>query len=217
MHRYVQGMSEIKASAELEQRIIADVLQGNRKSRRSESQRRRLFRTALTVVGLTLVLFAASLLTIFNHTTEPEQTGTRMLWSERFSVKVFAADGQHPQVEPNVEFPFGDYRVTNSRAPGHALIISAEGAEEIKIQASTGGLLLWNPPDYKVYNQGQELTIKPGEPIYWSPLSGQDGSYGETARLTLTANDDGQAVGSAYIEISMDQMGVYQGRLVEAK
>lgn len=81
-------------------------------------------------------------------------------------------NNQSLEVKPDVMFPTAEYRVTDSSAPGLPMLITAEGADVIKIQATSGNLLLWTPPDYKVHNKGLELKIKSGDQIYWSPMDG---------------------------------------------
>lgn len=104
--------------------------------------------------------------------------------------------------------------MTNSSAPGFKLQVAAEGSDEIQVKVTAGSLLLWSPPDYHVYNQGQELTIASGDTLYWSPVSESDKRTSE-CRIILTAFQNSRQAGRAVVEISADESFVYTGKLTE--
>lgn len=127
------------------------------------------------------------------------------------------------EVKIEVNFPIKEYRVTDSRVPGFPMEITAEGADEIRVSVREGSLLLWNPPDYTVNNKGQELEVKSGDQIYWSPLqigwdapsdSDRDDNP-EGSTITLMAYHNNKQVGTAIVEINADESGVYTGQLIE--
>lgn len=62
-----------------------------------------------------------------------------------FFLFILRHDNQSLEVKPDVMFPTAEYRVTDSSAPGLPMLITAEGANVIKIQVTSGNLLLWNP------------------------------------------------------------------------
>jgi len=130
-------------------------------------------------------------------------------------LKRFSGKRERPlEVKPDIRFPFGDYRMTNSSAPGFKLQVAAEGSDEIQVKVTAGSLLLWSPPDYHVYNQGQELTIASGDTLYWSPVSESDKRTSE-CRIILTAFQNSRQAGRAVVEISADESFVYTGKLTE--
>lgn len=103
--------------------------------------------------------------------------------------------------------------MTNSRAPGFPMLITATGSDEIRVRVTEGSLLKWNPPDYHVYSKGQKLAIETGDTIYWSPLEYRS----EDCQITLIAYKNNQEVGTATIEVGSDEAGVYTGKLLERK
>lgn len=127
------------------------------------------------------------------------------------------------EVKIEVNFPIKEYRGTDSRVPGFPLHITAEGADEIRVSVREGSLLLWNPPDYSVNNKGQEIEIKSGDQIYWSPLQirwsaesdNNKDDYPDGSRITLIAYHNNKQAGTAIVEINADDSGVYTGKLIE--
>ncbi|MEK4474198.1 hypothetical protein NSQ91_13370 [Paenibacillus sp. FSL R7-0048] len=128
-------------------------------------------------------------------------------------------NNQSLEVKPDVMFPTTEYRVTDSSAPGLHILITAEGADVIKIQATSGNLLLWNPPDYKVHNKGLELKIKSGDQIYWSPMDGENKQIDEPqdTKITVIAYHNDKQIGTSNVEIHKNDLGVYTGEIPEVK
>lgn len=127
------------------------------------------------------------------------------------------------KVKLEVEFPIKEYRMTDSRVPGLPMLITAKGANEIRVSIEEGSLLLWNPPDYSVNNKGQELEIKSGDQIYWSPLelrwsensNSNKEDFPDKSQITLIAYHNNKQVGSAIVEINADESYVYTGQWIE--
>ncbi|WP_379138425.1 hypothetical protein [Paenibacillus sp. sgz500958] len=226
MNRYQKGMEEIVVSEELEQCILGKVL-SLKELRSNEEQktawnrkRRRLYRTNpfRILTGSLVVILLVSVLVYISDRPGAHPEGPLQNILQPFVLSVYAADGQPFELQPDVTFLFGDYRLTNSRAPGFGLRADAEGSDEIKIRVSEGSLLQWAPPDYRVNNIGTEMTLKSGDTFYWSPSSGVDmGDIAAKARVTLTAYTKGRETGRAILEISADESGVYNGRLLNNK
>ncbi|OMC74905.1 hypothetical protein BK121_02450 [Paenibacillus odorifer] len=128
-------------------------------------------------------------------------------------------NNQSLEVKPDIMFPTTEYRVTDSSAPGLPILITAEGADVIKIQATSGNLLLWNPPDYKVHNKGLELKIKSGDQIYWSPMDGENKQRDEPqdTKITVMAYHNNKQIGTSIVEIHKNDLGVYTGEIPEVK
>jgi hypothetical protein len=128
-------------------------------------------------------------------------------------------NNQSLEVKPDIMFPTTEYRVTDSSAPGLPIFITAEGADVIKIQATSGNLLLWNPPDYKVHNKGLELKIKSGDQIYWSPMDGENKQIDEPqdTKITVMAYHNNKQIGTSIVEIHKNDLGVYTGEIPEVK
>ncbi|OMD87696.1 MULTISPECIES: hypothetical protein [Paenibacillus] len=128
-------------------------------------------------------------------------------------------NNQSLEVKPDIMFPTTEYRVTDSSAPGLPILITAEGADVIKIQATSGNLLLWNPLDYKVHNKGLELKIKSGDQIYWSPMDGENKQRDEPqdTKITVMAYHNNKQIGTSIVEIHKNDLGVYTGEIPEVK
>lgn len=212
MRKYRNGMNEIEASPELVNEILTTVIQVNEQQGMTLKNRR--YRGKSTVViAVSLVLI--SLLSLFLLPKENQSApGQHRVWSDIFSVTVFAADGQPQEVKPEITFPIGDFRLTNSRAPGFPIMIKAEGADEIRLKTSEGSFLKWTPPDYHVYQMGSEISIEPGNPIYWSPTTEEDlRQVAAESRLDLIAYRNNSEIGRGVIEIVQDESGSYSGEM----
>lgn len=170
------------------------------------SELKRIF----VVAGFMTVLVLFAIFFSFQNTAN---TTKQQAFADLFAVTVYAADGNPIVVKPDVMFPIGDYRMTNSRAPGFPMLITAAESDGIQVRVTEGSLLLWNPPDYHVYDKGQKLAIETGDTIYWSPLM----DMAEISRITLIAYKNNQEVGTATIEVSSDDAGVYTGKLLESE
>ncbi|OZQ73190.1 hypothetical protein [Paenibacillus odorifer] len=136
-----------------------------------------------------------------------------------FFLFILRHDNQSLEVKPDVMFPTAEYRVTDSSAPGLPMLITAEGANVIKIQVTSGNLLLWNPPDYKVHNKGLELKIKSGDQIYWSPMDGKNKQIDEPqdTKIIVIAYHNDKQIGISNVEIHKNDLGVYTGEIPEVK
>lgn len=216
MKPYSRGMKEITAPPELTDRIISNVLREKGQSGRTGFHWRGRFRLRIALAGsLTLIILPIILLLYRDTSTGP---GKLQVWRDIFAVTVYAADGAPQQVKPEIAFPIGNYRVTNSRAPGFPILITAEGADEIKLMTTQGSFLRWNPPDYKVYPLGTEADLEPGEIIYWSPmLEDKLQSAASQSELTLIAYHNHNVISKSLILIREDNQGVFTGEWIEAE
>ncbi|WNS45625.1 hypothetical protein [Paenibacillus sp. MMS20-IR301] len=116
------------------------------------------------------------------------------------------------KVQPNVTFVYDSYRVTDSKSPGFPLIIAAEGADEISLSADSGGFVGWNPPDYTVRGLGTEVTVAPGDTIYWTPLTEASApQFSSGCELTVSVYRSRSVISEARIMIRSDENGVYTG------
>ncbi|WP_438493956.1 hypothetical protein [Paenibacillus sp. IHBB 3054] len=211
MNKYVNGMREITASTELTEGIVKKAVQEKTESDTGKPALTRRYRLqpAVSIIAAALVLL--SLLSLFLiQSNVQRQPGQRPFLSDIFAVTVYAANGEPQQVQPEIKFPIGDYRVTNSRSPGFPIQITADGADEIRLQTTEGSFLRWTPPDYVVHELGTATAIASGDTIYWSPLP----SKNRESELTLTAYSNQTEIGRALIRIQSDESGTYSGKLV---
>jgi hypothetical protein len=137
-------------------------------------------------------------------------------WRDIFSLTVHAADGTPQRVQPESSFPFGTYHMTDSRAPGFPMVITAEGADEIRLETTGGSLVSWNPPDYYVYPLGMETVLAPGETVYWTPLAEeQPAAAVAESDLRMSASRGNKMISQALIHIQSDAAGSYTGKWVK--
>jgi hypothetical protein len=216
MKSYSRGMQEITAPPELTDRIIKNVLREQRQPDRAGFRRLGRFGFRIVCAG-SLALVSLLILFLLNRES-PAGTGKLQAWKDIFAVTVYAADGAPQQVKPEIAFPIGNYRVTNSRAPGFPIMITAEGADEIKLITTQGSFLRWNPPDYKVYPLGSEADLEPGETIYWTAMLEDNlQSAASESELTLLAYRNHTIISKSLILIREDNQGVFTGEWVEAE
>lgn len=166
------------------------------------------------LVAGVLLIIALGLLAFFYReiSSGPEKL---QAWQKVFSLTVHAADGTPEPAQPDREASYGSYRVTDSKAPGYTLIVNAEDADEIRLSASTGSFIRWNAPDYKVNKAGKEITIAPGETIYWTPLTGESPERITESELTMSAYRHNSVFSEARFMIRSDESGVYTGKWAE--
>lgn len=204
-------MKRITASAELTEGIVKKVVQEQAMPSTGKSAFGRRYSLRPTVSIITGTLIFISLLSLFLvYSNGQSQPGQRPFFSDIFAVTVYAANGEPQEVQPEVYFPIGDYRVTNSRSPGFPIQITADGADEIRLQTTEGNFLRWTPPDYVVHELGKQAAIASGDMIYWSPLYSSE----QESELTLTAYSNEAEIGRAVILIQADKSGIYTGILV---
>ncbi|NIK68643.1 hypothetical protein [Paenibacillus sp. BK720] len=116
----------------------------------------------------------------------------------------------HP---PEVAFPLAEYTLFMSSVPGFPITISNNEATRIIVRSSEGDLLFWKSSDGKVNAQGNKVLVKPGETIYWSPLTEENKVQYKTI-IKFTAYNRNNKLGSTSIEISSDDKYVYRGKLI---
>ncbi|WP_127493250.1 hypothetical protein [Paenibacillus glycanilyticus] len=116
----------------------------------------------------------------------------------------------HP---PEVEFPLSAYTMFKSNVPGFPLTIANKEATRIIVRSSDGDLLLWKSSDGKVISQGKKAEVKPGETIYWSPLTEENKLQYKTI-IKLTAYNGRTKLGSTGIEISSENKFIFRGKLI---
>lgn len=211
MNKYVSGMKRITASAELTEGIVKKVVQEQAMPYTGKSGSGIRYSQRPTVSVIAGILICISLLGLFQvWSSGHSQPGQQPYLSEIFAVTVYAANGEPQEVHPEVNFPIGDYRMTNSRSPGFPIEITADGADEIRLQTTEGNFLRWTPPDYVVHELGKQAAIASGDMIYWSPLYSSE----QESELTLTAYSNEAEIGRAVILIQADKSGIYTGILV---
>ncbi|WP_040952235.1 hypothetical protein [Gorillibacterium massiliense] len=212
LETYAEGMGEIKADDRLKADLIRRLSQERERMGNTGRYRGTLHRTAywMAACAVALVIFLFGLPNL-QGTEHLSETGRPF---HRFVLTAYAADGSSFEIKPQVEFLLGRYSPLMSSVPGFPLKAEAEGADRIEWMASEGNFVLWNPPDYKVYNKGQSVSLRPGETLYWSPLDEGAQTAAEKSAVTVTAYADGKKVGSAQIEIASDKDYFYKGKLV---
>ncbi|GKU76558.1 hypothetical protein [Paenibacillus sp. L3-i20] len=207
---YRNDMNEINVSSELKQTLISIPHRSTAEKQSTVSIFHRKL-TMITVSCLMISLLALGGTLALQHT---KTTNTITLFSG-FAITAYAADGTTLQVNPDIEFPLGQYSMIMSNAPGFPITIAAEGADLIELQASDGQLLNWNHSDSKIIVLGKEVTVKSGDTIYWSPLA--EGSASQAAaiksELEITAYKNKTKLGNSRIEITSDDNGMYSGKL----
>ncbi|OWA36853.1 hypothetical protein B9G55_01885 [Saccharibacillus sp. O16] len=212
-NKYVKAMEEIEAGEDLKQAILRQARQGALETQAPTGT----FRRKRGMVAAVSLVFVLLFLTLFNFRT-PDPARPVSLWGG-FTVTAYAANGAPVAVRPDVEFPLGKYSVFMSSVPGLPITLDAEGANRLEIRASQGQLLLWNPSDGQVKNQGNHTEIEAGGTLYWSPLSEEEGEKKQPAiiadpsTLNITAYQDGQKLGSASIEIKWEDGSEYTAKL----
>ncbi len=208
---YVKAIDEIKASEEFKQSMIRSMSTVRQETRNEEKRksgrnvRGRIVMVTVSCAILLLLAISASLV------LRPDSRATVF---DGFTVTVYAADGTAVPVKPNVEFPLGEYSMLMSQVPGFPVTVSSEDGDRIRIQASEGELLLWNPADSKVLIQGSKATVQSGETFYWSP-SAEGAQSGAAGTLEITAYRQETKIGSAEIEIKSENGQVYKGEFSE--
>ncbi|MEK4852579.1 hypothetical protein NST04_22200 [Paenibacillus sp. FSL H7-0756] len=172
--------------------------------------RRKIMTTVLSCVIILLIAIGGPLLVNSGETATPSS-----LYSG-FIVTAYAADGVTVAVQPDVDFPLGQYSLYMSSVPGFPIKLAAEGADTIQVRATEGQLLLWNPADGKVILQNSKAIVKPGDTVYWSPPL-TDKSVQNTvsdSSLEITAIKDNTKLGSSSIQVHSQDHITYTGKLV---
>ncbi|MFF2092184.1 hypothetical protein [Paenibacillus sp. NPDC058174] len=208
--KYVSEMNEIRADHSLKQAIInkcettASTSQNTKQVIYS-----RFIMAGVSCLVLFLLLIGGRL--IFQNGDKDNPTA---LFSG-FIVTAYAADGASLVVEPNIDFPLGQYSLLMSSVPGFPITIASKNADRIKVQSSEGQLILWNPADSKVIHLGEQAAVKSNDTIYWSPLVEGDQlrSVATSGILQITAYKGDTKLGSSTIEITSDKQGKYTGKL----
>ncbi|WP_336786183.1 hypothetical protein [Paenibacillus sp. MMO-177] len=115
---------------------------------------------------------------------------------------------------PEIEFPLAEYTMFMSGVPGFPIKVSNIEATRIIVHSSDGNLLFWKSSNGKMNSQGKKAEIKPGETMYWSPLTGANKVQYKTI-IKFTAFKGNKKLGKTSIEISSDDNFIFRGKLVE--
>ncbi|WP_042169638.1 hypothetical protein [Paenibacillus gorillae] len=208
--KYVNGMNEIRVDHSLKQAIINNcVTRASTSQNTKQVIHSRFVRVVISCIILFLLAIGGRL--IFQN---GESNNPTALFSG-FVVTVYAADGASFVVEPDVDFPLGQYSLLMSSVPGFPITIASKNADMIKVQSSEGQLILWNPADSKVIHLGEQAAVRSNDTIYWSPLveGDQSRSVATSGILQITAYKGDTKLGSSTIEITLNEQGKYKGKL----
>jgi hypothetical protein len=212
---YINGMEEIKADDSLKRKIISSVQQ----SKSKHDSRFFTFKKALVgiAIGCTFALVMTFDIPFIQSSTNIEKQGQFGVQSVLNSLVItaYAADGTPFEINPNVEFPLGEYRMTMSCVPGFPLKIVCQDADIIKLTVTDGEFLLWAPPDGQVHKKGKELEINSGDIVYWTPLKqiNSDTIAANNCTISIKAYKKNKELGKKILKIESDGNYSYTGGL----
>lgn len=204
--KYLDGMKDLKASEELKKRLITSVKEDQTKKVSPLFLYKKIVATTSICI---FVIFLMVAVPLFNN---QGKSGKQALFSG-FTLTAYATNGTPIEVKPNIEFPLGEYQVTMSSVPGFPLKIECKDADTIKLKVSDGQLLSWKAPDGKVINLGQEIILKSGDTIYWTPLKTQSNSIVKECNLVIKAYKNNTEIGRGIINIKADKNYTYTGKV----
>jgi hypothetical protein len=206
--KYVKDMNTIKVDDELKQSIIRKIGSSSTLPQiRVGSFRSKVAMISVACVIVFLLIIGGPLIL---HNGDQTNVGPSALFNG-FVITAYAADSTPLMVKPDVDFPLGKYSMFMSSVPGFPVTIVSKDADQISLRTSEGELLLWNPTDSKVINQGKEAIVKSGDTIYWSPLA--DGQVTTESMLEITAYKDKKKLGSNVIQIKSEDHVMYKGKV----
>lgn len=213
MNKYIGGMNEIKADDELRRAIISSVRQASGNKHHPFFTRTR----AIAVVVAVSVLCIAGWYgwSALEQDGGPQSAHRARALFDGFVLTAYAADGTPVEVKPDISFPLGHYGLTMSSVPGFPLKIAADQADSITLKATDGAFLLWTPPASRVIDKGRQLDIRPGDTVYWSPLSDTNDKPATESRLEIEAYRNHAKLGSRTVIVRSDDHYAYSGQLVE--
>ncbi|MCA0758729.1 hypothetical protein KP806_27100 [Paenibacillus sp. N4] len=197
MNRYVEGMKEIKADEELKSSLIQSLQQSRTpQPRKKPISKKAALPVAAACLLVVLAVFAASSL----------RTDRGPAFSAGLVIHAYADDGSAVEMKPNVELPLGNYSPIMSSVPGLPLQIGSSEADSISVLAEHGTLAEWSPPASKVINKGSNASIKPGETLYWSPMSeASEWEENPSTLITVIAYKGKKEIGRRQIEVRVNE------------
>lgn len=222
--KYVDGMNEIKASNEFKSKMIRNIEQTTIKQTSIKQTYFEYKLKKLTLLACTFAFFILLGISFFGNNRFFSWRSTDMdkYNLKDFVITAYAADGSTIGVIPNVEFIIGKYQPTMSSVPGFPIKIVCTEIDSIKLTATDGEFLLWNPSNSLIQNKGKEIEIKSGDIVYWSPLNNRNvnalatnaNTLARNATIQIKAYKDKKEKGIKSINIKSDDQYTYTAALL---
>ncbi|EFM09646.1 hypothetical protein PaecuDRAFT_3695 [Paenibacillus curdlanolyticus YK9] len=205
--KYVTQMNAIKLDDKTKEKILHNVLSVSTISENYRFTVQKRF--AVIAAACFLIMLIAFVAPPFMNQKDHQSPSL----VQSLILTAYAADGSPIPVKPDVTFPLGRYSVLMSSTPGFPITINSKDADSIRLHASTGRLLLWNPADSKITPLNSDTPIAPGNTVYWTPLEeGNPPKVAAEGVVELTLYKNGRVAGKGKIEITSDKSVDYKGK-----